>query len=168
MIQAQPTYKQVPSFPSLFVSETGDVLRLSDGQLQPLKPSLISDGYAAVATVNKRTCYVHRLVCEAFHGQPFSYRNTKGRMQKAVVNHKDADKTNNHASNLEWTTQQQNVRHTVNQGRMSNRKITSNAVSEIRKFYADGWKQTDIGKLYNLSQGVISRIVNHYVHKHAV
>ncbi len=51
---------------------------------------------------------VHRLVAFAFPeicGEWF---------EGAVVNHKDEDKTNNHAENLEWVTQQYNL--TYNNG----------------------------------------------------
>lgn len=48
------------------------------------------------------TCKVHRLVAEAFCNKPDGCDE---------VNHKDGDKLNNHFSNLEWVTRQQNVRH---------------------------------------------------------
>lgn len=43
---------------------------------------------------------VHQLVAQAF---------VPGWFEGAVVNHKDANKLNNHYTNLEWVTQKENV-----------------------------------------------------------
>lgn len=51
--------------------------------------------------------YVHRLVAYAF---------VDGHFDGAQVNHKDGDKTNNKASNLEWVTQSQNMSHAHTNG----------------------------------------------------
>lgn len=45
---------------------------------------------------------IHRLVSLAFISNPNNYK---------VVNHIDGNKLNNHYTNLEWTTQSQNVKH---------------------------------------------------------
>lgn len=51
---------------------------------------------------------VHSLVCRAFNGPPPS--------SKYEVNHKDGDKFNNRAGNLEWMTRSENVQHAVDTG----------------------------------------------------
>ena len=57
----------------------------------------LSRGYRQVQLVddfgNKTTCYVHKLVAEAFISNPNNYKH---------VNHKDENKENNLATNLEW------------------------------------------------------------------
>lgn len=51
---------------------------------------------------------VHRLVAKCFVPNPHNL---------PTVNHKDGNKLNNHADNLEWMTQRQNVRHYYNSDR---------------------------------------------------
>ena len=70
---------------------------------QNLKPVITSGGYAVVCLHKKGTQqnhYVHRLVAEAFCDNRHGCND---------VNHKDENKTNNNASNLEWCTRKDNL-----------------------------------------------------------
>ena len=62
-----------------------------------------SKGYRIVRFENK-THAIHRLVAEKFISNPENLPQ---------VNHIDRDKTNNHYSNLEWCTNQQNCEHAL-------------------------------------------------------
>jgi len=50
----------------------------------------------------QETIYIHRLVAQAFIPNP---------LNKPQVNHKDGNTRNNHATNLEWCTNAENMRH---------------------------------------------------------
>ena len=72
-----------------------------------MKPSPDIKGYLKVSIVDDegtpRTVSIHSLVAKAFcvGWSPI----------RCVVNHIDGNVTNNHASNLEWTTPDENSRH---------------------------------------------------------
>lgn len=75
--------------------------------LKTLKPKLAGAGYAQVALGAGNYRYVHRLVATAF------VENPSGKPQ---VNHRDGDKLNNFAANLEWVTASENLRHAYESG----------------------------------------------------
>ena len=72
-----------------------------------------SDGYMVVGlnVFNKqKTCFVHRLVAEAF------LEKIKG---KNEINHIDENKKNNSVSNLEWVNRKENCNHGTRNKRIS-------------------------------------------------
>lgn len=84
------------------VSNTGKIY--SKRKNLELKQSLKSNGYLSVDLVydRKKSVSVHRIVAEAFIPNFHNY---------PVVNHKDENKLNNNASNLEWCTQKYNANY---------------------------------------------------------
>jgi hypothetical protein len=91
------------------------------------------DGYARVQ-IGGKTRTVHRVVAEAF--VPL----VDGKM---FVNHKDGDKTNNRADNLEWCTRSENMNHAYSNGlktppigeRNGRHKLSCEDVSFIQENY---------------------------------
>lgn len=104
-------WKPIKGFEGLYdISNYGRVMSRRSGKM--LKPRKLPNGYLRVHLPNKcREAYIHRLVAETF------CERSEG---CDVVNHIDNDPSNNHASNLEWTTQRGNVIHAMNQGRVRN------------------------------------------------
>jgi hypothetical protein len=68
-----------------------------------LSGSLHNDGYIFV-TINGKQIPLHRLVAEAFVENP---------EEKPEVNHKDGNKQNCRAENLEWVTRSENTKHAI-------------------------------------------------------
>lgn len=111
---------------------------------------------------------VHRLVAEVFIGNPNNYLE---------INHIDGNPKNNHVSNLEFCTKEQNVKHAYDTGlkRKENyvgeacvfSKLTEEQVLAIRKEYAEGNVfQITLGRKYNTTTTNINMIVNRNTWKH--
>lgn len=81
-----------------------------------LKPRVDRSGYVTVR-LNKedksKTCFVHRLVAEAFIPNPANLPE---------VNHKSGVKTDNTPANLEWVSHSENVKHAYRVGLNRNQK----------------------------------------------
>lgn len=95
-----------------------------------------------------RFYYVHRIVAELYVPNPDGYK---------FVKHKDGNRFNNHASNLEWAP----LLVDRNQ-RKRNYKcdISDSDVQSIRLKYEQGIKQQILAEEYNVSQSYISHLVN--------
>jgi hypothetical protein len=87
------------SFGNIFASSKGR-LRHKTGHISC--GHLYRTGYY-YTTLDCGTMLVHRIICEAFHGPP--------PFPDAVVNHKDENRGNNHAENLEWLSSADNIRY---------------------------------------------------------
>lgn len=89
----------------LRVYENGAVFRLVGGT--ECVPTITNtSGYASVRLPDKNHL-IHRLVAEAFIPNPDN---------KPQVNHKDGNKRNNNAWNLEWVTHKENMKHAGESG----------------------------------------------------
>lgn len=95
--------RKIPDFPRYEVTTEGDVFNQKGLKL---KPQVSNKGYLRVSLSNDRIKHkklsVHRLVAEAFIPNPNNLPQ---------VDHKNEIKTDNHVSNLRWSTPLGNLEH---------------------------------------------------------
>jgi hypothetical protein len=92
-------WRTLPDYPDYHISDVGEVRR--NGYI--LKPRPNNSGYLRVSLCRHgivRDRYIHRLVCEVFHG-PCPTDDMQ-------VRHLDGNRTNNAAANLVWATRAEN------------------------------------------------------------
>lgn len=117
-----------------------------------LRQCLSSNGYKTVALTKNgksKTQYVHRLVAMAFIPNPENH---------PFINHKDEDRTNNFANNLEWCTNAYNVNYgTAKERRV--KKMRGHTSSHAVMIEAFGEKHTrkEWGKKYGISPHTIEK-----------
>jgi len=111
--------------------------------------------------------FVHRLVAEAFVGQPPSF--------DFEVAHLDGDATNNRSDNLKWVSHEENCKHKLEHGTyargedVGNSKLTEVQVAEIRRRYAEGGvSQNALASELGVSQSLVAQVVRRAVWKHVV
>jgi len=105
-------WKPVKGYEGLYeVSDFGNVRTLDPRHYQTVKTQKKNkDGHMRVwlsRNSKKRPFFVHRLVAISFIPNPEN---------KPVVNHIDGNPSNNHVSNLEWSTRSENDKHAFRLG----------------------------------------------------
>jgi hypothetical protein len=109
------------------VSNKGRVRSLLRGAPMVLKTQVDKNGYHRIRVTIERvkvTYKVHREVAKAFIDNP---------RELPQVNHKDGDKNNNSASNLEWVTNKDNAHHAIQNGLWNSVIEASRRENERRK-----------------------------------
>jgi hypothetical protein len=135
------------------IYENGIIVGKSGSVLNPTKTKA---GYYVInmyVNKKKKRMYVHRIVALCYIDNPEN---------KATVNHKDGDKSNNSVKNLEWLTQTDNAKHAWSSGLNNNSfKLNKNQVDEIKYLYNN--TKTSHRKLalkYSVTHAQIYNILN--------
>lgn len=93
-------FTKVKSLENYCINEDGLILNVRTRGV--IRPSIGKKGYLQVCLTNKNTYSIHRLAALTF---------IENKENKTEVNHIDGNKLNNHISNLEWNTTQENLEH---------------------------------------------------------
>lgn len=133
------------------ITRNGEVINMKWGG-RKVKPQPNGKGYLRVHIAGKMY-FVHRLVAEKYVPNPEN---------KPQVNHKDGNKLNNNADNLEWVTNQENRSHAVNNGLQlkgedcSWSKLSWDKVDFIRSH--SEISNAELAKMYDVSVGTIRAV----------
>lgn len=157
------TWYLVEGYPNYMVSDYGEVINTNTMRI------LRKDnrkGYFSVrlSKDNESKAFsVHRLVATAFLGNPYKLPQ---------VNHKDGDRENNYVGNLEWCTQEFNLRHQQENGLCpkgqanGNSKLTESEVISIIKLNNGKLTRKEVAKKFNCSADNIGQIWKNKTWKH--
>lgn len=157
-----PYFGQLVQFSNL--GRIRSFVRYSKGKILE-NTDIDSGGYLRVF-IGGRRYRPHRFIAELFVPNPEN---------KPEINHKDGNKLNNRADNLEWATRSENMKHAYKLGLQKSSEKQKQAVSKwnkehrIKKVYQYDTEgnllncfksQQEAAKILNLSEASISRILN--------
>lgn len=113
-IEGYEGYYKISNFGNVKNIKTNYIIKLSD---------INSVGYYRVTLYKpiKKRFFVHRLV---------AYHFCDGYSKNLIVNHKDGNKQNNNANNLEWVTRSENDLHAFNNG---SKNITGAVITQKKE-----------------------------------
>ena len=136
------------------VSSEGRIIGINGNEI---KGVLHKDGYRFIWFCGK-IVPMHRVIAECF---------CEGYKPNLVVDHKDGNKQNNKAKNLEWVTQRENIiRARENNLQPTSTKTYSGKLTEeernqVKELYDSGeYSQRELGKMFGVSKSVIAGVVN--------
>lgn len=157
-------WRKIKNYP-YEISNLGKVKRSKSGRRTFIGKILrlrVSTGNYLYINLSKngrqKTFLVHRLVAEAFLGPCPNEKE---------VNHKDGNKQNPYANNLEYVMPKENIKHAIELGLINNKgerhyraKLTDDDVKKIRKLHRSGkYMQKEIAEKMGVTEVDVSRII---------
>ncbi len=130
-----------------------------------LKPGGDTVGYFVITLSNGGERYassIHRLVAKAFVPAPEGVE-----FSDLQVNHIDGDKKNNKASNLEWVTQQDNIKHANANGlkptfsggfKGADPTLSIDQIKKVKKLLSKGKKVHEVAEIFSVKPVLIAKI----------
>lgn len=140
------------------IDTTGVVTNETTGRV--LKGTKVTKANRYVKIILNKRYLLHKLVAQTFVPNPNDLPQ---------VNHIDGNRMNNAASNLEWVTGSQNVKHAYDTGLKSNAgelnpisKLTEDVVVDIWRLAKQGHKPSSIIRLLklNVCRSTVSSVTN--------
>ena len=135
-------WKPVVGYEGLYeVSNFGRVKSIKFGKERILKPGTNGRGYSKVVLCKngkKKRYLVHRLVAEAFLPNPNNLPQ---------VNHRDENKLNNNAENLEWCSAKYNINFGTRNEKVAEKNTNGKCSKTVLQYDLEGnfireWKST--------------------------
>ncbi len=172
-------YRDIPEYPGYRVGSDGSVWSCRirgarscacSSRWRQICPARHEHGYHEVRLRSidqkSRSFKVHRLVAAAFVPNP---------ELKPEINHKNGDKTDNSASNLEWATRSENIFHAFRTGLKTSRhgeqcswaKLTEPDVRLIRQI-GNGQTRVSLARMFSVSPFAIYGILAGKTWRHVV
>jgi hypothetical protein len=163
-------WKSVVGYVGLYnVSDLGRIFNVKTGRF--LDGTVTRDGYKRLRLKSHnnfaKSKLVHVLVAEAFIGP---------REPGKVINHKDANKTNNVAWNLEYITFQENSQHAKRLGLLRpffqpgikniRAKLTDDLVREVRRLRGERKTLRELSLQFGVGTSTINRAAKGIAWKH--
>jgi DNA invertase Pin-like site-specific DNA recombinase len=155
---ATEEWRDVSNYPNYQVSNLGRVRSVFIRILKPSPRSSYND-YPTISIYKHgekaRRKNIHVIVAEAFHGP---------RPDGKITNHKDGNKSNSRAANLEYSTHSENTQHAYDTGLarrgewVGTAKLTNTQAAEIIQRLATGEANKSIAKDFPVSETIIGWI----------
>ncbi len=140
------------------ITKNGEIINKHTGKC--LKGQKNGKGYLRVG-IGKKLMFVHRLVATKYVPNPNNLPQ---------VNHKDGNKLNNSADNLEWVSNQDNRNHALENGlhimgeRCPWAKLNQDQVDFIRKY--DNIPSKEMAKIFSISYSHVREIRRNTTWRH--
>jgi hypothetical protein len=147
-------WRGIPNYTGIYeASSLGRIRNVKTGRI--LKPEYVRGYFRNTLSKDniQERFQTHRLVALCFIENP---------KNKPCVNHVDGVKTNNAVENLDWCTYSENERHSYDTiGKVNkNRKLSKEAVADIRSNLIKGLNTKDFMKKYSVCRKTVLNVKN--------